>query len=243
VANASHELRGPVALQRTLAQVALADPDATVESLAAAHERVLASGAQQERLIEGLLTLSRGEAGLQRRDPFDLAVLTDELLAGRRSEAKLRGLELHAALSPAPATGDPRLVERLVGNLVDNALRHNVTDGRVDVTTGTRSGQAVLSVANTGPSVPATAVPRLLEPFRRLGADRTAHGEGVGLGLSIVQAIANGHSATLAIDPQPGGGLRVEVSFPAASPSAMPQGANGEAPLVRARSVVSGRGV
>jgi signal transduction histidine kinase len=214
VANASHELRTPLAWQRTLVQVTLADPDADAASLRAAHERVLVSGEQQERIIEALLTLSRGQAGLDRRERFDLAALADQVVISRRSEAQDRQLGLHTALAAAPAAGDPRLAERLVANLVDNALRHNVPGGYVEVVTGTGAGGSLLSVINTGPVVPAEAVGRLLQPFQRLGAERTGHGEGVGLGLSIVQAIAQAHGAALVIRPQPAGGLRAEVTFP-----------------------------
>jgi signal transduction histidine kinase len=219
VANASHELRTPLARQRTVAQVALGDPDATVDSLRAAHERVLVSGAQQERLIEALLTLSRGEAGLERREPLDLAELTDQVLIARHAAAERLGVDLRAALSPARVTGDPRLVERLIANLVDNALRHNVSGGHAEVATATRRGRAVLSVSNSGPAVPSGAVERLLQPFQRLGAERTTQGDGVGLGLSIVQAIANAHGAALELEPRAGGGLRIEVSFEACAPA------------------------
>ncbi len=214
VANASHELRTPLAWQRTLVQVALADPGADAGSLRAAHERVLASGAHQERIIDALLTLSRSQAGLDKREPFDLANLADHVLRARQSGARDRQLVIHPVLGPAPATGDPRLAERLVANLVDNALRHNSPGGYVEVVTGTSGSQAVLSVINTGPVVPAGAVDRLLRPFQRLGPDRLSHGEGVGLGLSIVQAIAQAHGAALVISPRPGGGLRAEVRFP-----------------------------
>ncbi|MGH3630398.1 MAG: sensor histidine kinase, partial [Sciscionella sp.] len=188
VANASHELRTPLARQRTLIQVALSDPDATVDTLRAAHERVLASGGQQAELIDALLTLTRGQAGLERSETFDLAAVTDQVVLARRADAKQRGIELHAELAAAPATGDPRLVERLVANVVDNALRHNITSGRVDVATHTHDGHACLAVVNTGPTVPSTAVGRIFQPFQRLDAQRTGHGKGLGLGLSIVQA-------------------------------------------------------
>ena len=214
VANASHELRPPLARQRTVAQVALDDPDATVESLRMAHERVLAAGAQQERLIEALLTLARGQTGFEKSEPFGLADLTGHVLLTRRAEAKRRGLELSEELAPATAAGDPRLVERLVANLVDNALCHNVAGGDVRVLTGTRSGHPVLSVANTGPVVPAADVDRLFEPFQRIGNGRTSHGEGLGLGLSIAKAIAKAHGATITAHPRPGGGLEIDVSFP-----------------------------
>jgi signal transduction histidine kinase len=215
VANASHELRTPLARQRALVQVALADPNASFESLRAAHKRVLASEEQLERLIEALLTLTRGQAGVARREPFDLASLTNQALLARDSEANRIGVDTEAALAPAPASGDPRLVERLIANLLDNALHHNIAGGHIAVTVETRDGRAVLSVLNTGPVVPATAVDRLFQPFQRLGADRTHHREGLGLGLSIVHAIADSHDATVAVQPQPEGGLRIEVSFPA----------------------------
>jgi signal transduction histidine kinase len=215
VANASHELRTPLARQRALIQVALADPDATVDSLRAAHERALASGAQLERLIEALLTLTRGQGGLERREPFDVAELAGRALLARLDEAERRGLAVRESLGAAPAEGDPRLAERLVGNLVDNALRHNAAGGSIDVTTATREGRAVLSVVNTGPVVPAADVPRMLRPFQRLGSDRTGErgGLGLGLGLSIVEAIAHAHGAALTIEPRPEGGLVVEVTF------------------------------
>ena len=213
VANASHELRTPLARQRTIAQVALDDPRATVESLRAAHERVLAAGTQQERLIEALLTLARTEAGLDRCEPVDLAAVTARVLADLRPEAQLQGLHLDAALEPAPTSGDPRLIERLVANLADNALRHNVDGGSVHVRTGVTDGAAVLCVVNTGAVVPPTDVDRLFQPFQRLGAERTGHGRGVGLGLSIVQAIADTHDAGVVATARPDGGLRVAVSF------------------------------
>jgi signal transduction histidine kinase len=216
-ANASHELRTPLAWQRALVQVALADPDADAESLRAAHHKVLASGAQQERIIEALLALTRGQAGLNKREPVDLAALAGHVLHARRSEIQDRQLDLRTVLAPALASGDPQLAERMIANLADNALRHNAPGGHVEVVTGIRNSRATLSVTNTGPAVPAAAIGRLLQPFQRLGADRTGHGDGLGLGLSIVQAIAQAHDAALVLRPRPGGGLHVEVSFPAAS--------------------------
>jgi signal transduction histidine kinase len=218
IANASHELRTPLARQRVISQVALADPGATIETLRTAHERVLASGAQQQQLIEALLTLARGQAGPDTREPFDLAAITSQILAARQPEAQDRDLTLHAALAPASAAGSPRLAERLAANLVDNALRHNEPGGQVNVTTGTRNGCAVLSVANTGPAIPPGAVDRLFQPFQRLATDRTSRGDGLGLGLSIAQAIAQTHGASIIACPQPGGGLRIEVTFPAPDP-------------------------
>jgi signal transduction histidine kinase len=213
-ANASHELRTPLAWQRTLIQVALADPDADAGSLRAANEKALAAGAHQERIIEALLMLARGQAGLAKRDTFDLANLASEVIASRQTEAQDRQLRLHTVLASAPAAGDPRLAERLIANLADNALCHNAPGGHVEIVTGARDSHAVLVVTNTGPIVPAEAVDELLRPFQRLVTDRTGHGQGLGLGLSIVQAIADAHGANLMIRPQSGGGLRIEVAFP-----------------------------
>jgi signal transduction histidine kinase len=136
------------------------------------------------------------------------------ILASRQCEAEQRNLTLRAALSPAPAAGSPGLAERLASNLIDNALRHNLPGGQLEVITETRGSRAVLTVANTGPAVPAAALDRLFQPFQRLGADRTSSGDGLGLGLSIVQAIASAHNATITARAQPQGGLHIEVAFP-----------------------------
>ncbi|HEX6360997.1 sensor histidine kinase [Actinophytocola sp.] len=202
VANASHELRTPLARQRAIAQVALDDPDATVESLRAAHERVLAAGTQQERLIEAMLTLTRGQAGLDVRHPFDLAEVVREVVGSRSSPVPIR-----TSVAECVVSGHRALAERLVVNLVDNAVRHNVDDGWVEVS----CGAGVLTVSNTGPVVPADAVERLFQPFQRLGPART--GEGLGLGLSIVRAIATAHDATVEAVPRQEGGLVVTVTF------------------------------
>jgi signal transduction histidine kinase len=217
VANAAHELRTPLTRAQTVGEVALADPAATLDSLRASHARVLAAGRQQERLIEALLTLARSERLLDEREPFDLAAITATMLHARQREAERRHLYVHATLEPAETTGDPRLAERLVANLLDNALRYNQPHGRIDVTTTARAGQAVLSVANSGPPIPPEEVKRLFRPFQRLGADRTDQSDGLGLGLSIVHAIAAAHHATLTAHAQPGGGLDIEVGFPSSN--------------------------
>jgi signal transduction histidine kinase len=233
VANASHELRTPLARARTVAEVALDDPAATADTLRLSHQRVLAAGEQQERLIEALLTLARSERGLDEREPFDLASLTADLLETRAHDAERSGVSLHAALDPAVTFGNPALAERLVVNLVDNALRYNVPRGRVDVGTATNdAGQAVLTVANSGPRISPEDVSRLSQPFQRLGADRTDRSDGVGLGLSIVAAIASAHEAVLDVKARPEGGLAIAVSFPA------PDGAAAPTPEADARRTV-----
>ena len=217
VANASHELRTPLTLERTLVEVALADPNPTVESLRHTCEQVLAAGVHHERLIEALLTLSRSQRGLDSQRPIDLTTTTAETI--RRLD--INGLTLTTELEPAWTNGDQRLVERLVSNLLANAARHNTPQGRIDVQTETRSHRAVLTVSNTGPVVPPGDLERLFEPFQRLDNERTNSAEGIGLGLSIVQAIASAHTATLTARPQPEGGLHIEVSFPIAAPPAL----------------------
>jgi signal transduction histidine kinase len=215
IANAAHELRTPLARQRVISQVALANADASTAELRAAHERVLAAGAEQQQLIDALLALALGQAGLDAREPFDLAVLAGQVVDARQAEADGRSLTILATLDAALATGSPGLAARLTANLVDNAMRHNRPGGQVLIATSTQNSRAVLSVANTGPSVPAASLDRLFEPFQRLAASRTARGDGLGLGLSIVRAIAEAHGASILAQPLPEGGLAFEVTFPA----------------------------
>jgi signal transduction histidine kinase len=215
VANASHELRTPLTLERTMLEVALADPAASAATLRVTCEEVLAAGQQQERLIEALLTLARSQRGLDHREPVDLAEITRKVLYAHPPQAS--GPGLRAELAPAPIAGDPQLAERLVANLADNALRYNRPDGLVQVTTGTRNGHAVLLVANSGPEVPADQIQRLLRPFQRLSRDRAGEPGGSGLGLSVVAAIAAAHGAAISVRPGPDGGLSIEVIFAARS--------------------------
>jgi signal transduction histidine kinase len=213
VANASHELRTPLTAERTLLQVALADPDTDPESLRTACLEVLKLGQAQERLINSLLTLASGEQGIEHREPFDLAGIARNMLEARPAP----DLHVVASLAPAPATGDPDLAESLMANLVDNALRHNLPGGHVEVTTATVQGRATLTVSNTGEVIPLGELDRLFEPFQRLGRQRIQRSGGHGLGLAIVRAIARAHGATLIPQARPEGGLRIEVVFPAAA--------------------------
>ncbi len=217
VANASHELRSPLARQRALIQVALTDPDASVESLRTAHERVLVAEEQQERLLEALFTLTRGQAGLDHHESVDLTIAGEAALATLQEELWGRNLEVKTLFAPAMTFGDPRLIERLIVNLIDNAIRYNVDGGRIELRVEEDAGQAYVSVANTGPIVPPEMVERLLQPFQRLGTERTHHGVSLGLGLSIVKAIADAHRASLELLPLSNGGLRVTVRFAAES--------------------------
>jgi len=213
VANASHELRTPLTAERTVLQVALADPDASADTLRSACEKVLRLGEQQQRLIDALLTLASGERGLERREPADLGELAAAVIRDRAEAARDREIRLDARLKTAPVTGDPALAQSLIANLVDNAVQYNVRGGWVQVTTATAGGRALVSVRNSGPEVPPDQVDSLFEPFRRLGNSRTGRGEGHGLGLAIVRAIATAHDAGLAAVARPGGGLDITVTF------------------------------
>jgi signal transduction histidine kinase len=212
VANAAHELRTPLTLERALLEETLIDRRPTMEAFRATFERILTISVQQGQLLESLLTLATSERGLESRVPVDLAALTEQVLAAR-PETSAGGPRLDPRIAPAATSGDPALVERLVANLVDNAMRYNVPGGSVEVMTGSRDGQAMISVSNTGPVVPPEQVARLLEPFQRL--DRSARDdEHHGLGLSIAHAIALAHGGTLSALPRPGGGLVVRAAFP-----------------------------
>lgn len=214
VANASHELRTPLAAGRTVLQVALADPDVGTQTLRTACQEVLDLGEQQERLIDALLTLASSERGIERWEPFDLAAIAAKAVADREQEAGRHGIRVEATLTASPATGDPRLVESLVTNLVDNALRHNLPGGRVEIVTTITDGRAILAVGNTGRPIQPGDMDRLFQPFQRLGSDRVQRTGGHGLGLAIVRAIAETHGATLTGTARPQGGLDIQVSFP-----------------------------
>jgi len=218
VANASHELRTPLTRERAMLQVALDDPDTTTQTWRNVAADVLASNAEQEGLIEALLTLATSEGGLGQREPVDLAAVTGEVLVARRAEADRLGLRVRAATQPAALDGDPLLTERLVANLVDNAVRHNIAGGHIEVMTGTSDGRAVLSVASSGPVIPGAEIGRLFQPFQRLSERRARAGDGHGLGLSIVSAIAAAHGAVIEARALPGGGLAVDVTFPPSDP-------------------------
>jgi signal transduction histidine kinase len=216
VANASHELRTPLARLKTLTQVALSDPSADAASLRTAHERVLASEQQLEQLIDALLTLAEGEQASGRRAHLDLGNVAARVLDGRTAEIEGSGLRLDASLEPTAATGDPRLVERLLDNLVDNAIRHNEHRGWIQVST--RGG--AVSVANGGAPISAEELEQIKQPFSRGAGERPGRADGYGLGLSIVQAIAAAHGAVISVSAPGDGGLRVEVQFPPDSPRA-----------------------
>ncbi|HEX4110869.1 MAG TPA: HAMP domain-containing sensor histidine kinase [Solirubrobacteraceae bacterium] len=218
VANASHELRTPLAGQRTLLQVALADPRASGESLRSACEEALMLSGQQESLIAALLTLANSQGGVEHWESLDLAPLAEAVLLARREQADRCGVHLDVHLEAASAVGDPRLVESLLANLIDNAIRHNASGGRVEISSTAAVEGAAIVVTNSGPLVQPDEVERLFQPFRRTGSDRAGHSHGHGLGLAIVQAIADAHSAEISARARPEGGLAIRVCFNRSAP-------------------------
>jgi len=213
VANASHELRTPLAINRTLVDVALRRTDAT-EDVKRLGESLLVVNGRHERLIDGLLTLAGSENTVVDASPLDLSEVAGHVLDQATSEAAARDITVGRDLLGSPTAGDPVLVERLVQNLVENAIRHNHDGGELTVATRDRDGMAELIVTNTGPVVPPYEVETIFEPFRRLGTDRVRSDRGSGLGLSIVRATTTAHGGTVTAEPRPGGGLTVTVRLP-----------------------------
>lgn len=220
VADASHELRTPLTVMRTAIDVALASPQKSVEQMETMAERVRRAVEQADALVDALLTLATSERPVVAGEPTDLAVTVEDALDGLAAPIAALGLRISPSLSPALVVGDPVLVERLVGNLVENAVRHNSAGGFVSVRTSAASPSgATLEVANSGPTLTAEFVGSMFEPFRRAEV-RTSTRDGVGLGLAIVRSIAEAHSATVEARAREEGGLEVRVTFPGPDDSA-----------------------
>lgn len=213
IANASHELRSPLTAIRTEVDVTLADPDATIADLRRMGERVLEGGDQLDELLASLMVLARSQRGLLSTTPLDLAVVARGAVADAEAAAGEARVTLDSGdLQPAPVMGDPALLRRLVANLLDNAIRYNRPGGTVHVHVGPSNmgNRMTVRVTNTGMFIPADEVDRLRQPFERLGR----HGSGSGLGLSIVQAVAEAHGGTVRVEARDEGGLDVVVSLP-----------------------------
>jgi len=213
VANASHELRTPLTLDRMMLQVALSDPDLTLDSLRSTCLELIDAGKHQQRLIEALLTLAQSQRGLDHRETFDLALCTAQVIQANKAAAASSGLRINATLDKSMISGDERLMSIMVSNLLQNASRYGDPGGVVDIDVSSNAGQATLVISNGGDLIPADDVERLTQPFQRLAGVRTANYDGFGLGLSIVAAIATAHDATLRLASRPGGGLIVHTSF------------------------------
>ncbi|MFE0023077.1 sensor histidine kinase [Amycolatopsis sp. NPDC059021] len=210
VANASHELRTPLAVQRTLIEVALADPAVTPE-LRKLGTHLLHTNERSERMIEGLLVLARSDRGLAARAPVRLDEVVRSVVRTTSAQAEAAGVTVETRLRPRTVAGDPVLLERLVTNLVSNAIDYNVRGGWVHVDV---SGEPALAVRNSGQAVPAESAAELFEPFRRGTPDRTGPATHAGLGLSIVRSVAEAHGGAAAARANPRGGLTVDIRLP-----------------------------
>jgi signal transduction histidine kinase len=213
VANASHELRTPLTVMRTAIDVTLAKPSPTASQLTDMAVRVRRSIDKAESMIEALLTIAVSDQGKLSTEFTDLATWAEDAIDAAAPEIERLGLHVDAKLDPAETTGDPQLLERMVCNLVDNAVRHNEPGGWIRLRTGGGDAAAYLEVANSGPLIPDAAVPSLFEPFRRMES-RTGAGDGVGLGLSIARSVIAAHRATVTARSQPAGGLDISVVIP-----------------------------
>jgi signal transduction histidine kinase len=213
-ANAAHELRTPLAVMRAELDLLLTGPQpspAEVRDTATRLRRtVLSSG----RLLERLLTLTRGTLAPPEREPVPLDQITDQALAATAETARAQGLTIRSELHAAPAYGDPSLLGELAGNLIGNAVKYNCPDGWIAVGTRTDGDRVILEISNSGQQLADADLNGLLEPFRRAGQQRTGHGSG--LGLSIVRAVIAAHGGELGLHALAGGGLAVRVSLPAA---------------------------
>lgn len=214
VANASHELRTPLTINRTLIEVAIEDPDAP-ESTRRLATTLLDVNRRHERLIDGLLVLASSQQHLTRRVRVDIAEIAHRAVSLSERAAFEAGVDITTRLAPSYMTGDPDLLERLVGNLVDNAIRYNRAEqGWVIVTTSRGDGVTWLSVENSGSVIPPSAVDGIFEPFHRLASEGRAAADGpmargAGLGLSIVRSIATAHQGDVRAVARPDGGLTV----------------------------------
>jgi two-component system, OmpR family, sensor kinase len=214
-ADASHELRTPVAVVLTQTQSALARDRSAAEyreALAACQR----SAQRMRRLLESLLELARldsAKGGSARRLPFDLDVLAAGVVDQLRHEASQREASVVLDTSPTPCTGDPEQVERLVLNLVANAIQYNRPGGTVTVHCGVEERLAVLSVQDTGVGIPAKDLPHVFERFYRADESRSGT-DRAGLGLAIVRAIVDAHGGTIEAASAPGRGSTFTVRLP-----------------------------
>jgi signal transduction histidine kinase len=214
VANASHELRTPLTVMRTAIDVSLAKPSPTTDQLKAMAEKVRRSIDRAEQMVDGLLTLAVSDRGQSGHDRVDLATGAEDALDATAPEIAEFELRVEVALEPAETNGDQFLIDRMIANLVENAVRHNERRGWIRLRTGAKNGSAFFEIANSGPFVPEDAIRSLFEPFGRAEA-RVNPQKGVGLGLSIVDSIAIAHNASVDVRSQSEGGLDISVVLPA----------------------------
>ncbi len=215
-ANASHELRTPLAITKTLLDVARNDPDRATSDL---DERLRAVNARAIELTEALLLLSRTDQRSFTREHVDLSLIVEEATETLLPFAEKHGVTIETAGEVTPAFGEPALLLQITTNLLHNAIAHNLPEGgAVRVSTAAGPGFVMLTVENTGEQLTPQLVSTLTEPFRR-GTERIRSDQaGVGLGLTIVKSITDGHDGTLTLTPRDAGGMCVTVRLPAALP-------------------------
>lgn len=217
VSNASHELLTPLSIVRTELDVTLADPNASAAELRAMAETVRTATERSERLIRRLLALAHSERGVSNKDRVGIDELVWEATAQLEPLARRGGVHVVSELGEATVRGDRAMLERLVGNLIENAILHNRPGGHARIRTMAEGTHSVLRVDNDGrEAISPEAVARLFEPFARAGNDRLQHREGFGLGLSIVRSVAQAHAAVVEAMPRLEGGLAITVTFPRA---------------------------
>jgi signal transduction histidine kinase len=216
VANASHELRTPLTVIRTELDVTLSDPKASKEELRRMGQDALTATERAQRLVGSLLVLARLQAGvsseLETHEPVNLADMVPGVLDSIRAEAAARKITVEDDVEPAHTVGDPYLLERLIGNLAENAVRHNVEGGWLRLSCGETADRAWLHVSNGGAVIPSGEVEALFEPFRR-GKVRTGS-RGAGLGLAIVRLIVEAHHGRVQAAAPPFGGLALRIDLP-----------------------------
>jgi signal transduction histidine kinase len=218
VANASHELRTPLTIIRTEIDVALADPEVSQQELQEMGTAVTEAVDRSERLIDGLLVLASTD-----RSPVvvdvDLAEIAQHEVTRASGEADGRRLRLELDLQSAPVRGERALLERMVGNLVENAIRHNTDDGWFTVKTRMEGERALLEVTNGGAAVAPKEIEHLFDRFYRPDRSRSRKTGGFGLGLSIVKSVVAAHEGAVQLEAPEAGGLRVVVSLPVRPPA------------------------
>jgi signal transduction histidine kinase len=187
------------------------DAPETSQDLHRLGAALLRTNERNEKLIEGLLVLAESDRGLPGKVPVRLDELAETVLDTHLELARKHQVSLRRNLAERTVPGDPLLLERLIGNLVTNAITYNQPGGWVEVAV---TSQPALTVRNSGQNIPAEAVSLLFQPFRRLEADRTNHNGGAGLGLSIVRSITTAHQGTIRARPRAEGGLTVEIELP-----------------------------
>ncbi|HKU11273.1 MAG TPA: ATP-binding protein [Sinomonas sp.] len=218
IADASHELRTPLAVMRTAIDVTLAKSNPTHEQFVGMAEDVRAGVERSEALVQALLVLARGDAGVVVREPVNLELIAENAADDARPHIMRAGLALETEFEHAPVLGDPVLLERLIANLLDNAIRHNIAGGWIRMGTSTTRGGVVLAISNSGERIPPEEVTGLFEPFHRL-APRASAPQGFGLGLTIARSIASAHEGRLEAGARPDGGLDLTLRLQAGAES------------------------